>query len=116
MKISSGQARKYGSQNNPDPKRLAKTGAFFLAHKNVLMKRFASAFILISGLAGAQPTIGLIKNSPPAIDGYTLFAPIRSYTTYLVDNCGHAVNQWTSQYKPGNSVYFLPDGELLRTG
>ena len=92
------------------------TGAFFLPITRLMNKNFLWALFLLTLKAGAQPTIGLLLNSAAATDGYTLFAPMRSNTTYLVDNCGHSVNEWTSIYKPGASVYFLPDGKLMRSG
>ncbi len=48
-------------------------------------------------------------------DGYNLFAPMESKTTYLMDNFGNTVHSWTSDYRPGLSVYLLEDGALLRT-
>ncbi|RZJ32867.1 MAG: hypothetical protein EOO51_15425, partial [Flavobacterium sp.] len=48
-------------------------------------------------------------------DGYVLFAPLMSTTTYLIDKCGRQVKTWNSAYKPGSSVYLLPDGTLLHT-
>jgi hypothetical protein len=39
-----------------------------------------------------------------------------STTTYLIDKCGKQVKTWPSTYRPGQSVYILPDGNLLRTG
>lgn len=63
------------------------------------------------------PTIGLIQHDPGSFDeGYVLFAPMGSKKTYLIDKCGKEVHSWTSIYKPGLSVYMLPDGNLLRTG
>jgi hypothetical protein len=64
----------------------------------------------------AQNTVGLISNSSDAFDGYTLFAPIGSTTTYLINNCGEKVHSWPSTYRPGQSVYLLENGNLLRTG
>ncbi len=60
-------------------------------------------------------TVGLFLNTPDAYEGYTLFAPISSGTTYLINNEGRQVHSWTSGYEPGNSVYFLENGNLLRT-
>lgn len=60
-------------------------------------------------------TVGTLFNSPNAVDGYTLFAPGGSDTTYLIDNCGRKINTWASNYKPGNAVYLEPDGHLWRT-
>ena len=51
----------------------------------------------------------------PPCEGYNLFAPISSTTTYLLDNSGTAVHTWPGSYRPGKSVYLLEDGTLLRT-
>ena len=50
-----------------------------------------------------------------SFSGYTLFAPIRSTTTYLINNSGGVVHTWESDYNPRMSVYLLEDGDLLRT-
>ncbi len=49
-------------------------------------------------------------------DGYYLFSPIRSTETYLMDSNGVAVFTWQSDYTPGHAVYFLDNGNLLRSG
>lgn len=78
---------------------------------------FISSFLLLFIISvQAQQTVGLFNNSNDAFDGYTLFAPIRSDTTYLIDNCGEKVHQWSSNYKPGLSVYLMDDGSILRSG
>jgi len=48
--------------------------------------------------------------------GYNLFAPLRTTTTYLMDNDGNLVHSWDTGYTPGNAVYLLESGELLHTG
>lgn len=71
---------------------------------------------LFSSINGtSQTTVGLFTNTPNAYNGYTLFAPMNTTTTYLIDNCGEVVNSWQSNYRPGNSAYLLEDGSLLRT-
>jgi len=62
-----------------------------------------------------QPT-GVIINKEGSFKGYTLFAPIDSTTTYLIDNEGRIINTWKSDYRPAHSVYLLKNGHLLRTG
>ncbi|MCC6369662.1 MAG: aryl-sulfate sulfotransferase [Bacteroidia bacterium] len=62
----------------------------------------------------AQQTLGLLQNEPGAMDGYVLFAPLMSHNTYLIDKCGREVHEWKSNYRPGQSAYLLPDGNLLR--
>jgi Arylsulfotransferase (ASST)/Secretion system C-terminal sorting domain len=65
----------------------------------------------------AQTTIGLTYNSGNNIsDGYTLFSPMSSFNSYLIDRCGKQVKTWTSTYRPGLSSYLMEDGSLLRTG
>ncbi len=64
----------------------------------------------------AQPrTVGLLENSPDAYNGYTLFGPSTNGNTYLIDNCGFAVNEWLNSGSPGLSVYLTDNGDLLRT-
>ena len=88
--------------------------AFFL---NQNMKIYVYIlFIFISFKVTAQNTVGTILNSNNAYDGYTLFAPLGSNETYLINNCGEIVHQWTSPFKPSASVYLLENGNLLKTG
>jgi hypothetical protein len=48
--------------------------------------------------------------------GYILFTPLRSTSTYLIDYDGDVVHSWPSEYYPGNAVYLLENGNLLRMG
>ena len=77
---------------------------------------FLYFYILYSVLsvtsAYGQNTIGTLLNSTSAYEGYTLFT-VDNYT-FLINNCGEVINQWTSTYLPGKSVYILPNGNLLR--
>ena len=68
----------------------------------------------MSSLGKTQQTVGLFQYNSAAQDGYTLFAPLQSTNTYLIDNCGLLINSWTSDLRPGSSVYLLEDGSLLR--
>ena len=61
-------------------------------------------------------TTGLFVNDPGASDGYVLFSPNTTHTTYLIDKNANIVNQWTSAYAPGLLGYLQPDGSLLRDG
>ena len=61
-------------------------------------------------------TVGWFYSYSGAMDGYLLFAPAVSDTTYLIDKCGKRIHQWTSTYRPGLAVYLLNDGTLLRCG
>ncbi len=73
---------------------------------------FTSLIILIN-----TNLIGQIVelNTEESFNGYTLFSPLNSTDTYLIDNCGFLINSWSSLFRPGLSVYLLEDGSLLRT-
>jgi len=60
-------------------------------------------------------TVGLYLGTPQACPGYTLMAPKHNTGTYLLDNQGRCVHQWQSDYEPGQTVYLLPNGHLLRS-
>mgnify|MGYP002631525911 FL=1 len=62
----------------------------------------------------AEMARGLVLNSNDASEGYVLYAPLLSGTTYLIDNTGAVVHTWTSDYGPAGSVYLLENGHLLR--
>jgi hypothetical protein len=55
-----------------------------------------------------------VLNNLKVYDGYTLFTSHKN--TYLIDNCGSLIHEWNSTYLPGNSVYLLDDGSILRAG
>ncbi len=57
-----------------------------------------------------------IASTDPTSTDYNLFAPLASKQTYLIDDDGNVVYTWNSNYRPGNAVYLLQDGDLLRTG
>ncbi len=64
--------------------------------------------------AAAQQTVGLFQNDSLSQNGYTLFTA--ASRSYLIDNCGRVVNQWTHSSNPGLACYLTNDGELLRAG
>ncbi|MDX1470533.1 MAG: aryl-sulfate sulfotransferase, partial [Flavobacteriaceae bacterium] len=82
-----------------------------LKMSSVLMY-IALGFISISTYG--QNTIGTVFYNTPTAQGYTLFTVHTQ--TYLINNCGQVVNEWTSEFPPGNAVYLLEDGDILRAG
>jgi formylglycine-generating enzyme required for sulfatase activity len=78
---------------------------------------FRVARTYISTSTSSFNTVGLFLNdTASAFVGYTLFAPKHNTMTYLINNDGRKVHQWTaSTYNPGQSVYLLENGDLLRT-
>ncbi len=82
------------------------------------LHRIIFAILATATFSLAQPrTVGVIVNDTSlAWQGYTLLAPKLNSATYLINNEGRIVNRWTrSSYPPGQSVYLLPNGHLLRT-
>ena len=71
----------------------------------------APAFVSVNA---QEQTVGLFLYDSTSFTGYTLFAPMYSTTTYLIDNYGRSVHTWESGYLPGNSAYLLRNGNLLR--
>ena len=65
----------------------------------------------------ANWTVGTIQCNDNITEGYTLFSPMPTSTSYLIDNEGRLVHNWTSPggHRPGMSAYLLDDGSLLRT-
>jgi len=81
------------------------------------MIRVLLAFIITSSVALFSQTVGVVNyDAQRSYQGYTLFAPITSKTTYLIDNEGQVVKTWLSSFFPGQAVMLLPNGTLLRTG
>ena len=53
-------------------------------------------------------------NYEKAFKGYTLFSPLMSTTTYLINMEGEVVHTWQSNYSSAFSTYFLDNGHILR--
>jgi hypothetical protein len=68
-------------------------------------------------LTAQTRTVGLFFNDTAKVfKGYTLFSPKHYPYTYLINNEGRIINQWTkSIYEPGQSVYLLENGNIIRT-
>ncbi len=64
--------------------------------------------------ASALGERGLLRRDEGASPGYTLYAPLRSHSTFLIDASGEVRHAWKSDSPPGQSAYLLPSGNLLR--
>ncbi len=81
-----------------------------------MKKLLIVAYCLFNLSLSGQNTVGLLQYDEGSFEGYTLFSPINTGTTYLVDNCGSIINLWQSNFKPGLIAYLREDGSLIRTG
>ncbi|WP_115463207.1 aryl-sulfate sulfotransferase [Winogradskyella aurantiaca] len=79
-----------------------------------MINKITLLILLLSLIGHSQNTIGTISIEEGVYDAYTLATVHRE--SYLINNCGEIINQWTSDYLPGTSVYLLPNGNLLRPG
>lgn len=64
-----------------------------------------------------QNTVGLQQYDPEkSFPGYNLFFSHNQSTVFLIDNCGRVVHTWEDStiYRPGNSVYLMENGDLLK--
>ena len=84
-----------------------------------LYRTFFSLLVLccISMLTSAQETtVGLLQYSEQVVDSYTLFTPLSSENTYLIDNCGNKINEWGGlQPNNSNQAFMAEDGTLIRS-
>jgi hypothetical protein len=66
--------------------------------------------------ASKRKTVAVIYSDTSTIQpGYTLLCPSNSTKTFLINNNGRVLNQWTSDYLPGQSAYLTEDGSLVRS-
>lgn len=77
--------------------------------------------LLLLAFVGLQAqysnTVGVIQQEMGATyEGYNLIFPHNQSDVYLLDNCGELVHQWEGEEgdRPGNSVYLLENGDLVR--
>jgi hypothetical protein len=84
--------------------------------KIFVMSVLVLSFILLPIVdADAVSDRGLTVIKDGAVEEYTLFAPLSSTTTYLIDLNGNVVHSWVGESNPGNCVYLLENRYLLRT-
>jgi hypothetical protein len=83
------------------------------------------ALLLFAGVVGvlaaqsdgpATQGVGLIRNDPGAYNGYTLFSPLQSTSTFLIDMNGRVVKTWETDSTPASLAYLLDNGNILRAG
>ncbi len=72
---------------------------------------------VLARVSAQNRTMGLfLDDTTQAFVGYTVFAPKHNTMTYIINNEGRKCHEWkASTYTPGQSVYVLENGNLLRT-
>lgn len=74
------------------------------------------ALLLLPHQDDPAPERGVRTITERATPGYTLFSPLASTTTYLVDLDGEVVHAWETEHNPSSMVYLRPNGNLVRCG
>lgn len=64
----------------------------------------------------AQPFIGINNYESTNQEGYILYSPVTDKNVYLIDKCGDLVHKWQTERLPGQAVYLLENGDLMRAG
>ena len=75
-------------------------------------------FLFISNFIVLCSPVSINQNNRQYIDidsGHILFAPMNSQTTYLINKSGAVTYTWESNYLPGEAVYWVNDGTIIRT-
>jgi hypothetical protein len=72
-------------------------------------------FVHAQDAAPEEVERGLRVNQPAAQQGYTLFSPLCSGSTFLIDMQGEVVHRWDRGCAVGAMAYLLDGGNLLRT-
>jgi len=76
---------------------------------------FSLFFFFLGFTQTNAQTMGLTELEDGSLEGYTFFSPFSGTKAYLVDQCGHLVNEWDRGTRPGLAAYFLENGLMLRT-
>ena len=85
------------------------------------MMRYILVFLLttVAVLYLEAQTVGFISGTDEVQPGYTLFAPISTGETYLIDECGQKINEWSVDGNAGLMARLTDEGSLIycrRTG
>jgi hypothetical protein len=73
--------------------------------------------VLFANLVISQETVGLVFDDVNAVkaDGYTLIKPTSDDRTFLINNCGEVVNQWSFITQNSRNSYLLENGNLMQS-
>tara|TARA_R110002050_G_scaffold295080_1_gene453539 strand:- start:70 stop:1656 length:1587 start_codon:yes stop_codon:yes gene_type:complete len=73
--------------------------------------------LFVFKLTYAQETIGLVFNdiNKKKSNGYTLISPISDTRTFIINNCGEVVHQWSFPEDNARNYYILENGNILQS-
>jgi len=75
------------------------------------------SMLLVTFTIKAQNTVGIVFQEQKSVyDGYNLIFPHNQSNVFLLDNCGQIVHTWEDDegFRPGNAVYLLENGNLVK--
>lgn len=84
----------------------------------MIKKGFFLIYILsITNVFSQTKTYGLTQKFAGGDEnGFVLFSPMNSDSTFLINKCGQRVHSWHNITPPGLSTYLKPNGNLVKTG
>ena len=82
-------------------------------HRITLFAVACTAFAVAA--SGQVRTVGVFQHDADGFGGYTLLAPLLHPSTYLINQYGEVVNQWTHDQQLGVGIRLLENGNLLRS-
>ncbi len=71
-------------------------------------------FFFFWGLTPKAQTVGVVENGDDVSPGYVLFSPLTNSSTYLIDECGQVVREYSFVGTPGMMTKLTPSGDLVR--
>ena len=85
-----------------------------LKRARILIAMAGASMLAFAPLANAE--FGLIDGYYPDNEGYTLFAPYRGTSAYLIDHEGRLINRWEDPdgYSAGGAMFLSDRGTLVR--
>ena len=88
-----------------------------VAHPTItlLKDKYDSALVNVINIEFDEVKKTNLYSQASAFQGYTLYSPDFSTSTYIINNDGDVLYTGESNFFPGHSVYLLENGNLLRT-
>ena len=78
------------------------------------MRIVFSLLLFLVPISGSTQTVGTLSYEEETSEGLTLFHPLSYDTTYLINNCGEKVNQWSSDLPNGAFARLKSNGNLVK--
>lgn len=79
------------------------------------MKLLVFSLSFLISMTSFSQTVGVKEYQMGAYEGYNIVHPLSYDSTYLIDNCGHIVNQWASTFSNSTFAEITEQGTIIRS-